>query len=273
MLQYGNPAWEHIERIRGDVNLHQWIAAGYFLPLLQMTPPCEMTTQQELLYLVERSKMVTPERLAVIQDIENNLEGVWSEYLNTLGVSVSAEEIKALMDKYEGIVDYLKIKFNRARPFQAAGYYNIPLYPRLRSDSYDSAYPSGHTFLALCVYHHYVTLHPELNKELMLMVLKIKQSREDGGVHYPSDGLFAFQVYHHLKDYIFHPGPYHPIVTHITVALPENIKRGKKKRSGYTDPNWITDRAPVSDYVEDKREDGQGVGAVAQGETKHLPNS
>lgn len=202
-LIYGNPAWEHIERIRTDVNLHQWIAAGYFLPLLQMTPPCEITTQQELWYLVERSKTVTPERKQIIDEIENDHSGVWARYINTLGVTTTPEEVQMIMDKYEGIVDYLKIKFNRARPFQSAAHYGIPLYPRIRSDAYDSAYPSGHTFIALCVYHHFVTLHPELNKELMLMVLKVKQSREDGGVHYPSDGLFSFQVYQHLKDYIF----------------------------------------------------------------------
>lgn len=202
-LMYGNPAWEHIERIRNDVNLHQWITAGYFLPLLQMTPPCEITTQQELWYLVERSKTVTPERKQIIDEIENDHSGVWARYINTLGVTTTPEEVRMIMDKYESIVDYLKIKFNRARPFQSAAYYGIPLYPRIRSDAYDSAYPSGHTFIALCIYHHFVTLHPELNKELMLMVLKVKQSREDGGVHYPSDGLFSFQVYQHLKNYIF----------------------------------------------------------------------
>lgn len=255
-MMYGNPPWDYVERVRTDVNLHQWITAGYFVPLLQMTPPCEMTTQQELLYLVERSKTVTPDRLDFIKKVENQLEYVWADYLNSLGVTVPAEELKSLMSKYEGIVDYLKIKFNRARPFQAAGYYNIPLYPRLRSDSNDSAYPSGHTFLSLCVYHHYVTQHPDLNKELMLMVLKVKQSREDGGVHYPSDGLFAFQVYHHLKDYIFPRGSG-------TIGLPND---GTAYLQSANIPNLVR----VTDVVADKRELGQGPGAVAQGETKHI---
>lgn len=255
-MMYGNPAWEHIERIRNDVNLRQWISAGHFIPLLQMTPPCEMTTQRELWHLVDRSKTVTPERLEAIKAIEKDLAGVWARYLDSFGIVVPVEEIQAILDKYEGIVDYLKIKFNRARPFQAAGYFGIPLYPRLRSDAYDSAYPSGHTFLALCVYHHYVTLHPDLNKELMLMVLKIKQSREDGGVHYPSDGLFAFQVYHHLKDYIFPHG-------HGTMGRPND-------GTAYVESPLLPDIIPVTDYVKHARAIGQGVGAVAQGEPKHM---
>ena len=255
-MMYGNPAWEHIERIRNDVNLRQWISAGHFLPLLQMTPPCEMTTQQELFYLVERSKTVTPERLEAIKAIDRDLAGVWARYLDSLGVVVPVEEVQSVMDRYEAIVDYLKIKFNRARPFQAAGYFGIPLYPRLRTDASDSSYPSGHTFLSLCLYHHYVTIHPALNKELMLMVLKVKQSREDGGVHYPSDGLFAFQVYQHLKDIIFLKGTG-------TIGLPND-------GTAYVESPLIPDLTPVTDYVKNARTVGQGVGAVAQFEPKHL---
>lgn len=255
-MRYGNPAWEHMERIRTDINLHSWIAAGYFLPILHMTPPCEMTTQHELWYLVERSKTVTPERLAFLQRAETEHNVVWAEYLTSLGITTTPEEIKGIMDKYEGIVDYLKVKFNRPRPFQSAGHYNIPLYPRVRSDSYDSAYPSGHTFLALCIYHHYVTQHPGLNKDLMLMVLKIKQAREDSGLHYPSDGLFAFQVYQHLKDYIFQGDMGHG-------GLPND-------GTAYVQSADIPDLMRVTDVVKEKRTLGQGPGAVAQMETKHI---
>lgn len=279
---YGNPAWEHMERIKNSIFLKEWIRAGYFLPLLSMTPPCEMTTQQELHYLVQRSLLVTPEKLEMIQQIEHEHHVVWAEYLNTLGITTTPEFVFSLMDKYEVIIDYLKVKFNRPRPFQTAGYYGIPLYPRLRSDAYDSAYPSGHTFLALVVYDYFARQHPDLQKELMLMVLKVKQSREDGGVHYPSDGLFAFQVYQHLKHFLHQPmTPDHPIdgtptdptvqvQVQVNVQLPEGKKGKRKKLRAYTDPNWITDRAPVSDYVDGAREVGRGTGAVAQGETKHI---
>lgn len=197
-LVYGNPAWEHMERIKHSVYLKEWIAAGYFLPLLQMTPPCEMTTQHELQYLVQQSHLVTPDRLDFITRVDHELYTVWADYLTTFGITTDAEHIGALVDPYEVIVDYLKVKFNRPRPFQTAAHYGIPLYPRLRTDASDSSYPSGHTFLSLVIYDHFVQQHPELQKDLLLMVLRVKQAREDGGVHYPSDGLFSFQVYQHL---------------------------------------------------------------------------
>lgn len=257
MLIYGNPSWESMKRIKNSVQLREWIRAGYFLPILQHTPPCEMTTQQELYYLVERSLLVTPEKLEFIQQVDERLDMVWADYLTSLGVTVTPEEIYGITDQYEPIVDYLKVKFNRPRPFQTAGYYGIPLYPRLESVSGNgaSAYPGGHTFLSLCIYDHYVKLHPELQKPLMLMVLKVKQSREDGGVHYPSDGLFSFQVYQLLQGTIF------PIV-HTIPTTPNG--------QAYVQSDMIPDLTRVTPYVGNAREVGRGPGAVAQGETKHI---
>jgi hypothetical protein len=44
--------------------------------------------------------------------------------------------------------------------------------------------------------------HPELSKDLMLFVLDVKKTREEGGVHYPSDGLFSLHIYKHLAPWI-----------------------------------------------------------------------
>jgi hypothetical protein len=44
--------------------------------------------------------------------------------------------------------------------------------------------------------------HPELSKELMRFAMDVKKSREEGGVHYPSDGLFSMKVYKHLAPWI-----------------------------------------------------------------------
>jgi len=65
-----------------------------------------------------------------------------------------------------------------------------------------SAYPSGHTLLALLFRHFYMKSHPELSKELMRFAMDVKKSREEGGVHYPSDGLFSMKVYKHLAPWI-----------------------------------------------------------------------
>lgn len=208
-LIYGNPVWEHVDRIKTSILLREWIAAGHFLPLLQLTPPCEITTQHELWYLVQRAHQVTPERLTFIKKVDEHLDIVWAEYLNSLGITITPAEIYPIIDVYNPLMYYLKARFNRPRPFQSAAHYGIPLYPRLESVAGDgtSAYPSGHTFLSLLLYDYFVARHPELHKELMLMVLRVKESREDGGVHYPSDGLYSFQVYQHLKPLLWGQHP------------------------------------------------------------------
>jgi hypothetical protein len=44
--------------------------------------------------------------------------------------------------------------------------------------------------------------YPHLKDDLMDLALDVKKTREEGGVHYPSDGAFAILVYHRLKEYI-----------------------------------------------------------------------
>jgi membrane-associated phospholipid phosphatase len=125
-----------------------------------------------------------------------------SEYIGTFGVTVSAEEIKQRLDLYEPIIDYLKVVYNRPRPFQTAAAYGIPHYPRLKTDASDSSYPGGHTLLSLFFRHIYMQSHPELARPLMQFVLDVSKTREEGGVHYPSDNLFSMRVYKHIKPWM-----------------------------------------------------------------------
>lgn len=202
MLIYGNPSYESVMLIKNSILLREWIHAGVFVPLKHLTPPCEMTTQEELHNLVALSRTVTPDRMIEIQKLEDDMFGCWAQYLNSLGITVTRNELKNYTTLYDPIIDYLKILFNRPRPFQTAAYYQIPLYPRLKTDASSSAYPSGHTLLSLFIYHKYSQSHPDLKLQLMQYVLNVKLSREEGGVHYPSDGLFSFQIYRHIRTFM-----------------------------------------------------------------------
>ena len=123
-----------------------------------------------------------------------------SEFLHSYGIQDSKEQVYANIEVYEPIIDYLKIKYNRPRPFQTAAYYGIPLYPKIKTDASDSSYPSGHTLFSLYFYDYYGKRFPTLKKDLMEFVFDVKKSREEGGVHYPSDGVFSFKIYEHIKD-------------------------------------------------------------------------
>lgn len=199
---YGNPTYTHVQQIKTSVLLHDWKARGILDPLLQMPYPCEVTTQAELWDLVAKTRMVSSTRLNWCNWMDDHHAEGWMEYVHTLGLTYDSAFFQGLFDRYEPIITYLKFHYNRPRPFQTAGMYNIPVYPHIHCGSGESAYPSGHTFLALVAYDKLVKAHPELRKELMRFVLDVKLSREELGVHYVSDGLFSFQIYRHLKKFL-----------------------------------------------------------------------
>lgn len=201
---FGNPTHNHMEAIRNSILVQEWSKNGLLAPLLTIPYPDENTTRNELLYMVELSNGVDSDRVEEINLIHSHLYEYWSHYLETLGVTISALEIENSIIQYEPITDYLKLHYNRPRPYQMAGVMGVPLYPRLDwgNGPTDSSYPSGHTFLSLCIYQVLGNVYPHLRNDLMKMVLNIKLSREELGVHYPSDGVFSFQIFKHLRPHI-----------------------------------------------------------------------
>lgn len=210
---FGNPCYRSAKAIANSIILKEWISAGILEPLKHMPHPCEMTTQQELIELVKLGNSIDGIRLGEIQQMDTNMYGVWSDFLGSHGITVSADELETMVTPYEPIIDYLKVIYNRPRPHQAAGIYGIPLYPRLDHVPIESAYPSGHTLLSLFIFHFYSLSHPELTGELMNKVLDMKLGREQGGVHYPSDGLFSFQVFNHIRPYMIQQNTYTQKIT------------------------------------------------------------
>ena len=201
---YGNPTYKHVHAVKHSILIREWNRLGVF-DVLKHTPyPDELATQEELRYMITLQKGVDSARLDRINVYDETLYEAMVDFLGSYGVTATVEEIKQKLDMYEPVIDYLKIVYNRPRPFQTAGMYGIPLYPLLERVCGDgaSSYPSGHTLLALLFRHFYMKSHPELSKELMRFAMDVKKSREEGGVHYPSDGIFSMKVYKHLAPWI-----------------------------------------------------------------------
>lgn len=199
---FGNPSYMSAKTIADSILLREWLLAGRLEPLKQIPYPCEITTQAELQELVKMSREIDGIRLAEIQEMDVDMYGVWSRFLDSHGVTVSAEELHTMIEPYIVICDYLKVWYNRPRPHQAAGFYKIPLYPRLENVPIESAYPGGHTLLSLFIFHFISLSHPELTQVMMEKVLDIKLGREQGGLHYPSDSVFSFQIFNHIRPYM-----------------------------------------------------------------------
>lgn len=199
---FGNPSYKSMQLIRNSELLRTWGARGIFAPLVKQPYPDERTTKRELWMLVGMSTTISPERLEYCTALDKDLFGVMSDYMTELGKNVSKEQIEKYCIIYEPVIDYLKAVYNRPRPFQTAGMYNIPLYPRIDDFSGESSYPGGHTLFALFFYHIFKMRYPELEGDLLKFVLDVKLSREQLGVHYPSDGVFSFRIYRYLAPYM-----------------------------------------------------------------------
>lgn len=199
MMIYGNPSFEHIERMQQSALLHSWEVAGYLDRLKHYPYPDELVTTREVLQLIHLTNTADTDQQEYNNLIDTNLFDVWSAYIETLGIQISGEELHHVVSVYDPIVDYLKMWYNRPRPFQFAGVHGLPLYPRVKCGSTDASYPSGHTLLSCWTAHYLTQRYPQHKSNFWRMVMDVKRSREELGVHYLSDGLFSLRVYKELK--------------------------------------------------------------------------
>ena len=97
------------------------------------------------------------------------------------------EEYFMVDTQTEPLVFHLKHIINRARPYQLAYEYDLPLYPLIHTDANSASYPSGHALTAFVMSEYYSRKYPELRKDLLEFGNKIADSREKMDIHYPSD--------------------------------------------------------------------------------------
>ena len=109
---------------------------------------------------------------------------------------------KAFIYKYQEVTKHvlnpiimnLKEYWNRARPYQYAYLFSIPLHPFDTHSGHSPSYPSGHTLQAECWGELAKNLYPEKNNQINKVVNKINLSRMELGVHFKSDIEFSKEI-------------------------------------------------------------------------------
>ncbi len=125
----------------------------------------------------------------------DDIEKVFKTYCEQNNLNYPKEYIKELIKDSGRIIYELKYKYNRARPFQLAEFYNIPDFKIHKLDSAKTpSYPSGHStqgiFLSK-VFGNMYPAHEEIFNELGKM---ISNSRLMARAHFPSDTKFGEKV-------------------------------------------------------------------------------
>tara|TARA_R110000737_G_scaffold347568_1_gene379363 strand:- start:172 stop:516 length:345 start_codon:yes stop_codon:yes gene_type:complete len=85
------------------------------------------------------------------------------------------------------VIENLKYKFNRPRPYQLAPLYNININIIETNSHKRPAYPSGHTAYAALGAYILSAKYPQYSSEFFSQVSTAGMARMLQGVHYPSD--------------------------------------------------------------------------------------
>ena len=188
-IKFGNPLEEHLEIANRENSIKTWFQnKGLDQTILKNAPAnSSQTTQKDLLYLAKRMKQVTPEELMLARAAEENLPQVFIDYFASKGIVETMEEYFRVDTQVEPLLFYLKNLVNRPRPHQISYYLNIPVMPLIPTDACSASFPSGHAISGFVMGEHYARKYPELRNEVKDLGQRIAESRENVGIHYPSD--------------------------------------------------------------------------------------
>lgn len=102
--------------------------------------------------------------------------------------------IKAITKQMASITLLLKYKYQRARPYQLAAYYGMPLYPYPSISAQSPSYPSGHAMQSYALAAYLSEKEPSIATELFNLAEDVSNSRMYLGLHYPSDIAYGISL-------------------------------------------------------------------------------
>ena len=166
------------------------------------TPPGDEETHDEMKHLMERMRSLSPERQRFALEAEVDEHGMYRRFAKTIGLNLPPGYTENITKQIDPILMYLKAHHNRARPEQFASANNIPFKPSIPHDVNHAAYPSGHALDSHIIGDVFRKLKPTHAQAIDDFAKRMRESRLDGGIHYPSDNLIS----HHLANDILRHG-------------------------------------------------------------------
>lgn len=144
------------------------------------------TTKFEMLYLQEITRNLTAKESNLVEIVDKDFgKPLYREVLGNRQFPES--EIESLWDMVDSVIQMLKYKYDRPRPYQLSSYLGINVNHRPSDTHLTPAYPSGHTAYGAIATYYLAALYPELSSELFSIPGQIGLARCLQGVHYPSD--------------------------------------------------------------------------------------
>ena len=120
------------------------------------------------------------------------------------GYKFDSEYFQKLADTLRNLVIILKYKYNRPRPFQLADYHGVDIKEFETVTSNTPSYPSGHSLMSMGIVLVASELYQdkELKKILIKMAHDVADSRIAGGLHFPSDNDYSFEIARYINKFL-----------------------------------------------------------------------
>tara|TARA_B100000519_G_C14168484_1_gene402721 strand:- start:258 stop:905 length:648 start_codon:yes stop_codon:yes gene_type:complete len=120
------------------------------------------------------------------------------------GYKMDMDYFQKLADTLRNLVLILKYKYNRPRPSQLAEYHGIDIDEFETHTAKTPSYPSGHALMSMGVVLTAGEIYRdiELTEKLKKMAHDVADSRVAGGLHFPSDNAYSFEIARYINKFI-----------------------------------------------------------------------
>lgn len=198
-IVYGNPPIEYIEIINSPNNpIKEWfINEGIAEDIIANAPANDSEiTKADLQTLLEKTSKATAEEIQFARYVEDvsNLAQTFVDILKENNIEITMGDFFSIDRQTESLLHFLKNKINRPRPYQLAKYYDLPLFPLIRTDAMSAAYPSGHALTGFVTSEYFANKYTDIATILREHGERIANSRELTGIHYPSDTKVSREI-------------------------------------------------------------------------------
>ena len=196
---YGNAPKElHESALKPEDPIKNWFLEKGLAEQMKNEAPSNSseTTQADLRALIELTENATAEDITFARYVDkvDNLAQSFIDLLKEHGHEEDMGGFFEIDSQTEGLLFFLKDIINRPRPYQLARTFNYPLYPLIRTDAMTAAYPSGHALTAFVMSEYYAKKYPDCAVQLKDLGERIAKSRENTGIHFPSDTAVSKKI-------------------------------------------------------------------------------
>jgi len=186
---YGMPTREKHELAQANSPMKEWfIKEGWVEKIVNACPANDSKeTLKDFDVIIGKMKNLGPDDITFARFADDRIGDVFLDFLAAKGITESMEEFTEKDDLNEALLFFLKDLINRPRPYQLAKYLNILFYQIIHTDANTASFPSGHALTGFLMGEYYSRKYPDFRNELEALGDRIANSREQMGIHYPSD--------------------------------------------------------------------------------------